>query len=153
MATVANICKEVKTHIQAVDSNMPTISLLKKEIGERPLVSYISIWIVNFISFLNVGKSMSIEQITLTSELIISEYPALNLADVNLVFKFAKIGRFGQIYDRIDGQIILGWFEKYFTERCQLSAERSMNESLSYKGDNSPSFEKIVELSQKMKRF
>jgi len=128
---------------------MPTIALLKKEIGERPLVSYISIWIVNFVSFLNISKSMSIEQINSTSEFILLEYPALNLADVNLVFKFAKIGRFGQIYDRIDGQIILCWFEKYFTERCQFAAERSINEAQSFKGDNSPSFDKVVELSKK----
>ena len=83
---------------------------------------------------------MTDEQTFATAELIVEMFPHLNIADINLIFKWAKAGKFGRIYDRLDGNVILEWFEKYFDDRCNAAAERSIREAESHKsrGADSP---------------
>jgi len=69
---------------------------------------------------------MNPKQINATAEMIADEFNKLTLADVYLVFKRAKAGVYGELYDRIDGQIILSWFRKHLNERLEASEERSM---------------------------
>lgn len=77
---------------------------------------------------------MTDEQTSETALLIAETYPSLNIADINLIFRNAKLGRYGKIYDRLDGQIILEWFDRYFDERCNAAAEQSIQEAEKYKG-------------------
>ena len=87
-----------------------------------------------------------------TAILIVETYPSLTIADINLIFKRAKLGKFGQFYDRLDGQLILGWIDTYFDERCQSAANISMREADKFKGDlRTDSFEQIIELANKFK--
>jgi len=139
--------------LAAIDSDFPTINKLKLSIGEDVIQAYIEGWIVNLIEFLNVGKNMNDNQVYETASFILGEYPILNIADINLIFKMAKMGKFGLVYDRLDGQVVLSWFDKYFTERCRAAAERSINESLKYKDNNVPSFDKITEMANKFKKY
>lgn len=146
------ICKTNNTQLACIDSQLPTLASVRKNAGYDATMAYLEAWIVNLTNFINVGKSMSDEQIYMTSELILQEYPFLNLADINLIFKWAKMGKYGQFYDRIDGQLILSWFSSYFENRCSICADREINNAWKFKGDNTPSFEKITELANK-KRF
>jgi len=68
--------------------------------------------------------------------MIITEYYNLTIADINIIFKRAKLGQWGQIYDRLDGQIILSWFDKYFQERCKVAADKSILEADKYKSNS-----------------
>lgn len=52
-------------------------------------------------------------QIADTIDLILENYPKLKPDDIELCFKKAKSGQYGQLYDRLDGQVILGWIFKY----------------------------------------
>lgn len=83
--------------------------------------------------FFNVGKAMTDMQTYDTAMLIVETYPMLNVADINFVFKQAKLGRFGKLYDRLDGAIILDWFEQYLDRRCNAAAERSISEAHKHK--------------------
>jgi hypothetical protein len=144
-------CKKVNTHIAAIDSTLPSLAKLKLHAGEDTVEAYIEMWILNLLSFINVGKTMNDDQVHQTAMMIVEEYPSLNLSDINLVFKMAKLGKMGPFYDRLDGQVILSWFQKYYQERCSIAAERSINEAAKYKGDNISSFDKVVALYQKNK--
>lgn len=85
-----------------------------------------------------------------TAMLILESYPALTIADINLIFKKAKTGKFGPMYDRLDGQLILSWFDTYFDERCQAAANASIREADRFKGDlRTDLFESIVNLYEK----
>lgn len=68
--------------------------------------------------FFNVTKPMTEMQIAVTTELIIEEYPYFTVADLKLCFKNAMKGRYGEIYNRIDGSVIMGWLRRYNVERC-----------------------------------
>lgn len=141
---VIKTCRGINTTIAAIDSDMPSLVSLKKSIGENSVQAYIEMWIINLLEFINIGKSMSDTQVFETASMIICEFSLLNLSDINLIFKMGKMGKFGQIYDRLDGQIILGWFEKYFQMRCSDAAERSINNSLKNKENNTPPFSQLA---------
>jgi hypothetical protein len=144
-------CTSINSHLAACDSNLPTLGQIKKATGSETAQAYIEMWIINLLNFVNVGKTMNDDQVFETAMMILAEYPFLNIADINLVFKMAKLGKMGQFYDRLDGQVILSWFETYLSQRSAASAERSINESLQYKGSNVPTLDKIIELGMRKK--
>lgn len=114
---------------------MPSIVAIKKNFGEDFVQAYIEGWVVNIREFINVGKKMTDEQTQETAMLIVDEYYNLNLADINLIFKNAKLGRYGKYYDRLDGQIILSWFEEHFNNRCKIAADESVRAAEQFKND------------------
>jgi len=78
---------------------------------------------------------MSPEQIEETATIIVQEYPYLNLADINLVFRKIKKGEFGQLFAEIDGMKVLSWFEQYAQQRARTAAEISMRQADHFKQD------------------
>lgn len=133
MSEVQKICRGINTPAQVFDSNMPTLGALKRSFGDTFTQAYIETWIVNVCEFVNIGKNMTPVQICETAMIILDTYPYYTIADINLVFKRAKIGEYGQIYDRLDGQIILSWFAKYNKQRCLDAEEISINEANIFK--------------------
>lgn len=114
---------------------MPSIVSLKMNFGTDFIQAYIEGWVVNIREFINVGKKMTDEQTQETAMLIVDEYYNLNLADINFIFKNAKLGKYGKYYDRLDGQIILSWFEEHFNNRCMVAADESILEADKFKND------------------
>src|SRR5690606_32117391 len=84
---------------------------------------FISIAISKELEFWKVGKSAfgdgeTGQRVALeTMKLIIEAYPHLIIADIKLVFKSAKLGEYGPVYDRLDGATILEWFKNYDHKR------------------------------------
>jgi hypothetical protein len=133
-----------------LESSLPTIGSINRQFGIDFTQAYIEGWIVNLREFINVGKKMSDQQTQETAMLIIENYPSLKISDINLIFKRAKLGKFGSMYDRLDGQLVLSWFDAYFNERCEAAANISIREADKYKGDlRTESFEEINKLSNK----
>lgn len=127
-------CRSVTNPVKVFTCDLPSIGSIKKAFGDVFCQAYIETWIINFNDFVNLGKGMIGPQSMETALMIMEEFYYLNLADINLVFKRAKSGYYGQLYDRLDGQIILGWFRAYAMERSQAAMELSINESYSHKG-------------------
>ncbi len=140
-------CRRVDSISATLKSDMPTISTIKKAYGEDFIQAYIEGWIVNLREFVNVGNKMTDDQTSETAMLIVDEYYNLNLADINFIFKNAKIGKYGQIYGRLDGQIILTWFDEHFNKRCGVAADNSIQESEKYKSDPFERTSKSTKLS------
>lgn len=107
----------VKTTEHAINSGMPSIAKIRKNYGDVEAKAIIVDMIVNFVSFINLGKTMNAEQIAETVKLIQSYFPHLNLADFKLFFEKMKMGHYGKFYDRMDGQIILEKMEEYSQDR------------------------------------
>lgn len=114
---------------------MPSIAKVNKQFGYDFTQAYIEAWIVNLRGYFNIGRNMTDEQTQETACLIIDQFFNITIADINLIFKKAKLGNYGKIYDRLDGQIILSWFDNYFQNRCNMFAERSIQEADKYKSD------------------
>lgn len=132
-----------------LNSGLPTLGSIIKRFGFVFTQAYIEGWIVNLRDFVNVGKKMTDLQTMETAMLILDEYKSITIADINFIFNSAKKGKYGQFYDRLDGQMILSWFDKHFSERCEAAANASIREAESYKKESrSSSFEQITGLSQ-----
>lgn len=144
--------KKINDIPAALEARTPSIATINKKFGEDFIQAYIEGWIVNLCDFVNIGKRMSDSQVHETAIMIVDEYYNLTIADINLIFKKAKLGHFGQFYDRLDGQVILLWFGRYFSERCRSSADKSIREADSLKNyDNKRFSEGIKEKEHKLK--
>jgi hypothetical protein len=119
----------------AISSSAPTLGSIRREYSEDFQIAYVSVWIVNLNDFVNALRKMSPEQIEETATIIVQEYPYLNLADINLVFRKIKKGEFGQLFAEIDGMKVLSWFEQYTQERARTAAEISMSHGEKFKQD------------------
>lgn len=86
---------------------------------------------------------MGQEQIVQTIRLITEDFYYFNIEDFKLCFNNAKRGLYGKIYDRIDGNIIYEWLQKYSEERVKTAYQEgdfrpevvSKNERISNKRD------------------
>lgn len=150
---VNKLCRKINDYPAILNSGLPTLGSVVKRFGFEFTQAYIEGWIVNLREFVNVGKKMTDMQTMETAMLILDEYRAITIADINFIFNSAKKGKYGQFYDRLDGQMILSWFEKHFSERCEAAANASIRESERFKSESrTSSFEDVTGLSQK-KRF
>jgi len=73
--------------------------------------------------FFSVGKNTTEYQVTETVRLIRSEYFYLKPEDFRLCFDWLRLGKYGRMYDRFDGAIILEALIKYTDERA-MEAEK-----------------------------
>ena len=83
--------------------------------GENNIVKMLITIIAINQNFFNVGKAMNSQQCQETAFLLYEEYKHETIEDVLMMFKMAKKGMLGdgQVYNRIDGNVILGWMKEY----------------------------------------
>lgn len=127
--SIQQIARRLNTPADVFKESTPSMGVVKRTYGDKFTLAYLATWILDLTAFVNIGKNMNEAQVRQTATMIADEYVHLTIADLALVFKRAKLGYYGQIYDRLDGQIILGWFQKYHNERCLTASEQSINEA------------------------
>jgi hypothetical protein len=118
----------------AIALDTPAVGALVHHGGAKAVRAYVSGHIVALRDFINLRGAMTDDQTVATAELVVSEYGNLSLADIALIFRRAKLGQWGEFYGRLDGQIILGWFKKYYDERCEAFAQKSAYDGERFKG-------------------
>lgn len=67
--------------------------------------------------FFNVGKNMTNPQISITAELIVARFWYFKIEDVKCCFRRAMMRE--KLFDRLDGNIIIGWLQEYDDERTE----------------------------------
>lgn len=115
-----------KTIKDCVESLTPHIGEIKNEQGETTARATVIYLIAELLEYFSIGKTMGETQMAQTADLIIQEKPYLKPEDLKLCFNKAKMGKYGPIYDRIDGQIIFEWLNKHEDERMQYSESKSI---------------------------
>ena len=120
--------KKCNTHELCLKSDMPKLSVLKKETSEQKVIDLIITWILDLNEFLNLSRKMTESQIEQTAEMLLTDFHYFNIADVNLVFQNAKKGRYGALYESLDGMKIYTWFEQYAKERSEIAYQTSLLE-------------------------
>lgn len=108
-----------KTIAEVFDKqDAPTMIAICNEAGEVWARALMVKLVNNFAEFYSTNNTMSDYQIADTVDLMLEEYPHYKLDDYKLFFKMAKKGYFGQIFGRIDGEVVLSWLKKYDEQRC-----------------------------------
>lgn len=94
------------------------LAVIRKQMGDLKVKALLSIMIIDLLDFFSVGKSMGEQQIAYTVTLIQSDYYYFTVEDFKVFFDNCKRGKYGVIYGRIDGNVILGWLEHYDQDRA-----------------------------------
>lgn len=103
----------------AITSPDLPISLLKREAGEVYTKALLVKLLADLVKFFNVGKSMNSDQVAQTVDLLLQEFYFLKLEDFKVFFNRLKSGHYGQLYDVLDGSIIMTRLREYCSERIQ----------------------------------
>lgn len=122
----ATACRSVA---ECVRANTPTLAEVIAGGGREQMAAFIEANIVGLAGFCNLGASITPAQIQMTTEMILGEFGNLTIADVNLIFRRAKMGEWGVFFGRLDGQMILSWCAQYLNERCDYCAVQSENDA------------------------
>lgn len=118
-----------KNSLEILNSQSLSMARMRKEKGEGYVKALLTLLIIDTVDFLNLGKTMSNNQVMQTVNLILEDYWHYKADHFVMCFNKAKKGYFGKNYDRIDGQIIFGWLEQFDLEfSTDVEAERR-NES------------------------
>ena len=102
---------------QAVRVEGKSLAVIRKESTHEQTVIVVSEMIIGLNEYLNIQRTMNETQILDTANLILEHYYYMKLHEIQYVLNQAKAGRFGQLYESIDGLKIMGWFNKYAEER------------------------------------
>lgn len=105
----------------------PTLARIKNGASESDVRALLYIAVCEVCDFFNVGKTMNDTQTAKTVDLILESFWHLRLAEIK--FCFHRAMRREKLFDRLDGNIILGWLEQYDAERTEEALRISENES------------------------
>jgi hypothetical protein len=97
----------------------PILRTLEAQYGKDDLATVIAYQIMQTAAFFNLGNNIREDQALETAYLILEKYPAETLQDFTLVFKNAKTGKYGELYNRLDGQTIFKWIEAYLDQKAE----------------------------------
>jgi hypothetical protein len=75
--------------------------------------------------FFQVDNMLSTESIISLCPLLIYDFANLTLEEITICFSQAKRGHYGELYNRLDGPIILKWLRQYHTEKLERLKERN----------------------------
>lgn len=109
-------------------SHEPDIGTVIRKYGQPEARAILVFLIADMLEFFNATESMSDTQVAMTIDLIIEEYPYFKTDDFKLCFKNAMKMKYGKLYNRIDGRVIMGWLKEYNKERCAMADHQSYNE-------------------------
>lgn len=105
------------------------------EFGENHARAIVVILLSEVVDFFNASNTMNDSQVAITTDLIIEEYPYFKIDDLKLCFRNAMKGRYGEIYNRLDGSVIMNWLKQYNQERCAKADIASYNEYKEHIGE------------------
>lgn len=94
----------------------------------------IAIAVSEVVQFFNVGKTMNDKQVAITSDLIIDRFYYLKLEEIKYCFHRAMCS--GKVYDRMDGNILIGWLNEYDAERDEFCSLNIINENKVHKAED-----------------
>lgn len=113
---------------RAMSSEKPSLALIKKEKGEQAIMDILISLIARAQNALNIGFKMNPMQIQTAAELILERFYFLRIDELKLCFNNALAGDYGEIYNRIDVAVIMGWLNQY--DETRTSVVMSANKAL-----------------------
>lgn len=109
---------KIRTVKDAIKIPSKSISDFFREYGRDWTIGYVSAWIIELNDDSNVKTKMTDSQMEFTATRIVDEY-RLKVTDLTLFFRRVKEGKYGEYYENLSREKIMGWLGKYFDERCE----------------------------------
>lgn len=121
--------KDNNTAVAAIEMQCPTLVSLKfySADGEAYQIAVLMALLKEVADNLNIGKSFNNQQLAFAARQIAVEYYFLKISEIRYCFIQGILGRYGQIYDRIDISVLMDWLSKYDAERCLVVEKQQQN--------------------------
>jgi len=117
----------------AIDHGGDRIVTLTKEYSVEKVEALLKLQLIELNDILDLKRPLSELAIDTIAEELVANYGNMTMADIYLVFRRAKLGHYGELYESINVPKVMRWFEAYFGERCEACAARSIKEASSYR--------------------
>ena len=109
--------------------------------------------------YFNLERQMTLPQIEMTIDIIKENFYYFSAEDFSQCFRAAMSGKYGKIYNRLDGAVIMDWLRTYDIERTekivyeQMQKNSEQNKDIMSLDNFNTAIKKIMdELSTKAKR-
>lgn len=123
---IAKIDAEIGVAITLLDQTPEVLTLGElSRTDEDGLYFALKMLINDLRLFFQVANMISTEGIENLCPLLVYEYPNLSLEEVTVCFAQAKKGYYKELYNRLDGAIILSWLKQYNAEKLDRLKERN----------------------------
>lgn len=123
----------VKTVEQALETKTPSLGQMIVKYGVEKVEPYIKVWLINLNETLNLKRPLKEHQIDECAYLIVDGYRNITIADINIIFKRAKMGEYGELFESLSVDKILRWFKNYFNDRCNTAEAISIRQAEKHK--------------------
>ena len=119
--------------LQAMQSDTPSIGMLQRTQGDEVTKGILLAHLIWLNEILALKRPMGEEQLDIATDMILSDFYALKMADLSLLFKNIIGGKYGEFYESLTIPKLIGFFREYFEARCNLAMEQSIRTSNEYK--------------------
>ena len=103
------------------------IITLSNQLGEKAVIQRLYTIIDEGIGHFKVSNPMTAKDILSASIDILSAFSTDTLEDVIIALKNARMGLYGEIYNRVDGPLIIGWLRKHLNDKYRAKEEALKN--------------------------
>ena len=117
----------VHTVSQALDAGSHGLGQLNRELGTQRVEALIKIQMVYLNELLALKRPLNEIQIDEIASEVVTTYYHLTMADVHVIMRRARTGQYGEFFESLTMPKVLGWFAKYFEERCEVAAQRQLD--------------------------
>lgn len=119
----------------AIKAERPHVSAMIKKYGETDVKAVLVLMVIDHVKFFNIGKTMNESQVVETVKLMIQNYSGYKLEDFIACFNNRKLGKYGKLYDVMDGSVILQDLALYDSERMAIIEQQHNQNKFT---DNTP---------------
>ena len=123
-----------------------TVSAINRGLGRDGAMLALAIAIKEVRDFFNVKGNMTESQIALTAELILDNPAFYDLSLGNIKACFRRQMREAKLYDRLDGNIIIGWLKEFKSEMADCCYESNLEKEKKETEAEGVTFELYVKL-------
>ncbi|WP_443937075.1 hypothetical protein [Pedobacter sp. MW01-1-1] len=121
--------------IELVFASTPQPMGLIHQLHEKECENSLCLLINDLREFFLVENMINTKGILALAPLVIGEFPGLSLEEVTICFAQAKKGYYGEVYNRLDGQIILKWLRLYQAEKVERIKQKQQERHVTSKSD------------------
>lgn len=107
----------------------PPLAKLKKDFGTQKVETVIKLYLVELSELVNLKRPLREKQIDAIAMEVVSLYYHFTIVDIHVIFRKARNGEFGELYESLDMPKVMKWFSDYFNERCEAGANASIRQA------------------------
>lgn len=111
----------------------PTLATVRLYHGEEKSIAAIQAIFMFLDDFLGEKSGLTEAQNIILSKQIMADYYYLSIADLKLFLKKALDGQYGDIYGRLNPNVIMGWLRRYVDDRHTIATMKSEAQAGTYK--------------------